>query len=155
MTGALAAFFFCLAAGAALGCLFLLFQAARILLCAGKPATAALDLLYCCVCAVAVFLCALAVDRGRLRLLQVLAQLLGGWAAVTALGPFTAGLAEAVRKIFCKVSGFFRGICSFFFGTFPGVERKNQEKPGKNKEKAGKSEKKDLKNLCIPVYNTL
>lgn len=142
MTGAPAAFFFCLATGAALGCLFLLFQAARILLCAGKPATAALDLLYCCVCAAAVFLCALAVDRGRLRLLQVLAQLLGGWAAVTALGPFTAGLAEAVRKIFCKVSGFFRGICSFFSGHFRAWRGKIRKNRGKTRKKPEKAKKK-------------
>ena len=73
--------FFCLATGAAMGCLFLLFQGVGILLGAKKLGTALLDLVFCCLCGGFVFLCALAVDSGRLRLYQAALQGLGAWAA--------------------------------------------------------------------------
>ena len=69
--GALPTAFFCLATGAALGCLFLLCKVARILLHAGKLCTAALDVLFCSFAAAAAFLCALAVDHGRPRFFQL------------------------------------------------------------------------------------
>ena len=133
--------FFCLGTGAALGCLFLLFQAARILCHAGKLGTALLDILYCCLTGTAVFLCALAVDRGRLRLLQVLLQLLGGWAAVTALGPFVSGIARRLEKIFRKISGFFRKKCRILTSHFPRKKPKSAKKP----EKTWKIRKKPKK----------
>lgn len=139
--GAVRALFFCLATGAALGCLLLLFQAVRVLLRAGKLLTAALDILYCCLCALTVFLCALAVDYGRFRLFQACFQLLGGWAAVTALGPFVSGLAERVRKVFCKVSAFFRKGWSFLGAHF----YRRKPKPAKKRKKTGGKAKKAKK----------
>ena len=130
--------FFCLATGAALGCLFLLFSAIRLAFHAGKLASAFLDILYCCLCADTVFLCALAVDHGRLRLIQAVFQLLGGWAAVTALGPFVSGAAKCLRKIFCKVSCFFRKGSSFLTAHF----RRRKPKPAKKRKKTGKRPKK-------------
>lgn len=130
--------FFCLAAGAALGCLLLLFRVVRILTHAGKFLTALLDILYCCLCTLVVFLCALAVDRGRLRLLQALLQLLGGWAVVTALGPFVSGAARRLKKIFCKVSSFFRKRWGILVSHF----RPKKRKPAKNRKKDGKKAKK-------------
>jgi len=139
--GTVRALFFCLATGAALGCLLLLFQAARILLRAGKLLTAALDVLYCCLCALTVFLCALAVDYGRLRLFQAGFQLLGGWAAVTALGPFVFWLAERARKIFCKVSAFFRKGWFFLGAHF----HRRKPKPAKKRKKTDGKPKKAKK----------
>ena len=67
MTGGLVpAGVFCLAAGAALGCLFLLCKALRLALGLGPWATALVDVLFCLVCGAVSFLCALAVDQGRL-----------------------------------------------------------------------------------------
>ena len=51
--------FFCLATGAALGCLFLLFRVVRQLLGAGKGLTFLLDLLSGALAGAFVFLCAL------------------------------------------------------------------------------------------------
>ena len=56
---------FCLATGAALGCLFLLFQGMSQLLGLKKLGAALVDVLFCCLCGGFVFLCALAVDSGR------------------------------------------------------------------------------------------
>ena len=133
--------FFCLGTGAALGCLLLLFRTVRILCRAGKLTTAVLDILYCCFTGAAVFLCALAVDKGRLRLLQVVLQFLGGWAVVTALGPFVSGIARRVQKIFSRVSNFFRKRWSIFTSHF----RKKKPKSGKNPEKTEKKRKKPKK----------
>lgn len=133
--------FFCLGTGAALGCLWLLFQAVRILLRAGKPLTALLDILYCCLCGTAVFLCALAVDHGRLRLFQAALQLLGGWAAVAALGPFVSRAAGALQKIFRRVSGVFRSAGAFLGSRF----HRRRPRKGKKAEKTGKKGKKQQK----------
>lgn len=133
--------FFCLATGAALGCLFLLFSAICLAFHAGKPVRALLDILYCCLCAGVVFLCALAVDHGRLRMLQAVCQLLGGWAVVTALSPFVSGVAMRLRKIFCKVSAFFRKGCAFLTAHF----RRQKPKPAKKRKKTGKRPKKAKK----------
>ncbi len=140
--GAPAVLFFCLGTGAALGCLFLLFRAVRILAHAGKLLTALLDVLFCCLCAAVVFLCALAVDKGRLRLFQAAPQALGAWAAVTALDPFVAGLAEGVRKIFCKVSGLFRKGKAFLTSHFRRRKPLAAKKAGKTGRKRKKQQKK-------------
>ncbi len=153
MIRAVEVLFFCLAAGAALGCLFLLLQSFRIAFHLGKLATAMLDLFYCCFCAVAAFLCALAVEHGRLRLFQVCFQILGGWAAINALGPFTAGAARLIRSVCVRVHRFFEGLFSRFAARFFPKRRKAAKKKEKTGKKAGKASKKDLKNLCRPVYN--
>lgn len=134
--------FFCLATGAALGCLFLLCKVLRILLHAGKLCTAALDLLYCCFCAAAVFLCALAVDRGRLRVFQVVLQLAGGWAAVAALDPFVSSAARGIRFLFCKVLAFFRKRTAFLAGHFHRKRPAEKKRKGKRGRKAKKAKKK-------------
>lgn len=139
--GAPAVLFFCLGTGAALGCLFCLFQAARILLRAGKLLTAALDVLFCCLCAVSVFLCALAVDHGRLRLVQVLLQALGAWSAVAALGPLMSGAAERVRKIFGRLSALLRKAGGFVAPHF----RRRRRAPAKKREKTRKKRQKPKK----------
>lgn len=139
--GAPAVLFFCLGTGAALGCLFLLFRALEILLRAGKLLTALLDILFCCLCATVVFLCALAVDKGRLRLFQAALQFLGGWAAVTALGPFVVGLSRQLEKFFCKLSGLFRKAGGFLTSHF----RKRRPSAAKKKEKTGRKGKKQQK----------
>lgn len=153
MSGPVELLFFCLATGAAMGCLLLLFQCLRILLHTGKWATALLDLLYCCLCAMAVFLCALAVEKGRLRLFQAALQLLGGWAAVQALGPLTSGAAVRLRKILCRIGAFFRRAWGRVSAHFPAKAPKQKKKQKKTEKKLKKPRKKGLKNLCRPVYN--
>ena len=125
-----------------MGCLFLLCKVVRILLHAGKLGTALLDILYCCFCAGIVFLCALAVDRGRLRFLQVGLQLVGGWAAVAALDPFVSSAARGVRFLFCKVLGFFRKRLAFLTGHFHRKRPGRKKRVGKSGRKAKKAQKK-------------
>ena len=76
---ALRCVFLCLAVGAVLGGLFLIFKLLRILLGLGKVGTAVLDMIFCAVCSAVVFLCALAVDKGRLRFFQAGLHLLGAF----------------------------------------------------------------------------
>ncbi len=134
--------FFCLVTGAALGGLFLLLQWVRVLLRAGKFLTAFLDLLYCCLCAAAVFMCALAVDHGRLRLVQVLFQAVGAWAAVGALGPFIQQLAFGMRRIFGRVSGLFKRAGAFFGSLFLGKRASTAKNAKKTRQKGKKQQKK-------------
>lgn len=88
----------CLTAGAALGGLFLLFKLLRGLLYGGRLMTAALDVLFCLIWAIFAFICALAADKGRLRLFQLVLQALGAWGVVVALDPFVKGVTGAVRR---------------------------------------------------------
>ncbi|MFR0839025.1 MAG: spore cortex biosynthesis protein YabQ [Neglectibacter timonensis] len=60
---ALRCVFLCLAVGAVLGGLFLIFKLLRILLGLGKVGTAVLDMIFCAVCSAVVF-------RARLRLIR-------------------------------------------------------------------------------------
>ena len=100
--------FFCLATGAGMGVLYAVLSGVRVLLRAGKWLTAVLDILFCLVCGVVVFLCALAVDKGRLRAYQAGPQLLAGWAAAAALEPFIRGAALKLQKFFETLTKFLR-----------------------------------------------
>ncbi len=128
---------FCLSTGAALGCLFLLFRVMAWLLGAGKLGTAVLDFLFCCLCAGAVFLCALAVDSGRLRLYQAALQGAGAWAVVVSLGPWLHRLTRWLQKRFCKLCGVLGRAGRFLPGLFPAKEepvRHPKKKRGKNRK---------------------
>lgn len=105
---------FCLGTGAAMGCLFLLFKAVRILLSAGKVLTALLDVIFCCVCAVVVFLCALAIANGRLRLYQAVGQAVGAWAAVALLDGIVVRVARVLTAVRDRCVGFFNKCCEYF-----------------------------------------
>lgn len=132
---------FCLATGAALGCLFLLFRGLSCLLGLKKWAAALLDALFCCLCGGFVFLCALAMDAGRLRLYQAALQALGAWCAVTALGPLWSRCTAALRKTFCRLWGLLAGTAGILRGFFhAGKGRRGL--PGK---KTGKKRKKPRK----------
>lgn len=122
--GAGEVFFFCLATGAAMGCLFLACKVLRLLLGLKKAGTALVDVLFCLICGAAVFLCALAVDQGRLRFYQAALQLAGFWAAVAALDPLVTKIAGGIRK-----------FIRFLGAKMPRPKRK---KPRKRKPLAGK-----------------
>ena len=142
---------FSLASGAALGCLFLLFRGFSRLLGLKKLGTALLDVLFGGLAGGFVFLCALAVDSGRLRLYQVLPQALGAWAAVTALGPWTRR-GRGLFKNLPPLAPFGRGS-RVPAGPFSGRKGPKGVSGEIFRKKGEKTRKKDLKNLCIPVYN--
>lgn len=133
--------FFCLATGAALGCLFLLFQGFCQLLGGGKWMLALLDLLFGILAGGWVFLCALAVDRGFLRLYQVVFQGLGAWACVTALWPLVSRGIGGLKKIFCKVGALLRKGGSILLGLF----QKGRAPKGKDRKKTRKKKKNPRK----------
>lgn len=133
--------FFCLATGAAMGCLFLLFRGVARLLGLGRVGTAVADLLFCCLCGGFVFLCALAVDSGRLRLYQAALQLLGAWSVVVSLGPWVRRGALAVKKFFEGLFAFLAGKKGFLRGLLParkGPGEQRGKKPGKKPKKQRK-----------------
>lgn len=133
---------FCLGAGAALGCLFLLFRGIGLALGLGKAGQAVLDALFCCLCGGAVFLCALAVDRGRPRLAQMVLQGLGAWAAVAALGPWALGLAGRLGRLRCRAGAFFRRQRAKAGAVFREKRRERREKREKSRKKRKKAQKR-------------
>lgn len=134
--------FFCLATGAALGFLYLAFSVLGALLDAGKLLTAFLDVIFCCLCGAAVFLCALAVGKGRLRAIQALFQLLGGWAVLTVFGPFVQTLTRYLKKIFWKLSALSGRFKAFLTAHFHVRRGKTAKKRGKTAKRPKKSAKK-------------
>lgn len=136
-----AVLFFCLATGAALGCLFLLFRGFSALLGFRKWGTALLDLIFCCLCGGMVFLCALAVDKGRLRLYQAGLQALGAWAVVTAFGPWLGKGVERLKRFFEKLSAILVRRVDFLRRLFTrgkDTQRKRGKKTGKKPKKQRK-----------------
>ena len=132
---------FCLATGAALGCLFLLFRGISLLLGLGRLAAGLFDAVFCCLCGGAVFLCALAVDNGHLRLYQAVLQGLGAWCVVVSLSPWTRKGIRALKKFLGKVWAFLVGRAGILRGLFP-TRAAPSGQPGK---KAGKKAKKQRK----------
>ena len=132
MTGGLVpAGVFCLVAGAALGCLFLLCKALRLALGLGPWATALVDVLFCLVCGAWSFLCALAVDQGRLRLFQAVFQGLGAWAAIAGLDPLGRRGGPGGKRFFPAREGGPSGRKGLWAGTFPRRGGAGVEKPKK------------------------
>lgn len=134
-------FFFCLTTGAALGCLFLLCKLLLLFFRFGRVAQAVVDILFCLIAAAVVFLCALAVDSGRLRLMQAVLQLLGGWAVTAALDPFLCGAVRLLQNIFCKLSGFLKRKLSILTSCLhrkKKIAAKKREKGGGNTKKRRK-----------------
>ena len=136
---ALRCVFLCLAVGAVLGGLFLIFKLLRILLGLGKVGTAVLDMIFCAVCSAVVFLCALAVDKGRLRFFQAGLHLLGAFSVILALDPFVSGTAAGIRKAADRALFFLKKHLKLPFFI------KKKRKPGKKRQvkqkKAGKTKK--------------
>ena len=132
---ALRCVFLCLAVGAVLGGLFLIFKLLRILLGLGKVGTAVLDMIFCAVCSAVVFLCALAVDKGRLRFFQAGLHLLGAFSVILALDPFVSGTAAGIRKAADRALFFLKKHLKLPF--FRKKKRKRQVK----QKKAGKTKK--------------
>lgn len=91
---------FSLASGACLGLWFLLLEGLGVLLRAGKVLRFFLDVLFCLSGAAAVFLCAMGVDQGRLRLIQIVPQAAGCWAAVTLLRPWVIAASSKLSQFF-------------------------------------------------------
>lgn len=136
----------CLWTGAALGCLFLLLKLLRLLLRGGRLMTAVMDAAFCLFCAAVAFLCALAVDKGRLRLAQVVLQGLGAWGAIAALDPFVVGLARLVRKIVRRLAAAAGRPVRWMVGKATKIFHKFRPKPRKVK-KPGPRRKKRKKPL--------
>lgn len=139
----------CLFSGVLLGLAYLTCKLLRVMLGLGRWASALLDVLFCLLCALTAFLCALVLDKGRLRLFQAALQLLGGWAAAAALGPLVERAARLVKRVWKKISRLavkplkFLGIkLAKTFPKRPGKPAK-EKKPGRKR----KNPKKPLEKL--------
>lgn len=133
--------FFSLATGAALGAAWALLRGVCRLLGLGPLAAGFCEGLFGCLAGGFVFLCALAVDSGRLRLYQALPQALGAWAAAAALSSLSQKAGSSLRKSFCRLWAFWAGASGFVRGLFPagrGPERSRGKKTGKKPKKAEK-----------------
>lgn len=135
------AVFFCLGTGVLLGALFLLLKLGKCLLGLGKWGEAFLDILYCLLGAGVVFLSALAVDKGRLRVAQLLLQGIGAWAFLAALDPFLCGAVAFLEKIIGQVFGFWKRKWRALASHFPRKTKKIKAK----RKKTGRKKKKDAK----------
>lgn len=144
MTGAgLLTISLCLATGGALGVLFLLLKAVRLALGAGKWATAFWDVAFGAVCGAVVFLTALAVDKGRMRLLQGALQVLGAWGCVVALDPFVSRVGRGIRAFWLKLWGLLLRPVRWAWGKVP--KPKPQKRRGGKKRQKGRRQGKRAK----------
>lgn len=134
--------FFCLASGAALGALYAALRGAGTLLRAGRLLTGVLDTLFCLLCGAVVFLCALAVDKGRLRAFQLALQLLGGWSAAVVFTPLCTRAALFLQKIFGRIGGFFGRRLAFLRQRWQSKRIKRRKKSRKTRKKRKKAEKR-------------
>ena len=158
--GILPAACLCLFSGALLGGMFLAFKLLRLLLHGGKLCMAVFDVLLGLACAVTAFLCALALDKGRLRLFQVLLQGLGAWGAVVSLDPLIDGMAAGIRKAGRWLRGFMRRRiwqpCRRGLGRLGGVTRKAarkvlpKRKPPVRKARRGRKRARSRKKKGLP-----
>lgn len=143
----------CMGTGALLGLFFLLLQLIRLLLRGGRFCQAIMDVFFCVVCAAVAFLCALALDKGRLRFFQVSLQLLGGWGTVAALAPLLGRLARGLKWLRAKLGALFRRLVGRpLVKAFVFLKNKlpRPQKASKKRKKFGprkKNRKKHLKNL--------
>lgn len=131
--------FLCLISGGALGALFLLCKVLRMGLGLGKWAVAVLDILFCLFASVTAFLCALAIDSGRLRFFQAALQLLGGVSVVLVFDPFVSKGARGLRFLLEKGKRGFSHCGERIRGLFP--EKKRQKRSLRRRKSWKKSEK--------------
>lgn len=90
-----------------------------------------MDVLFCLVCGATSFLCALAVDQGRLRLFQAVFQGLGAWAAIAGLDPLGRRGGPGGKRVFSGEGGRSFGKESLWAVTFPRRGGAGVEKPKK------------------------
>lgn len=142
----------CLATGALLGLLFLGCKLARGLLNGGRLCVAVLDVLFCLVWALAAFLCALVVDKGRLRMFQIFLQVLGAWGAVVALDPFVNGVTKLVRRFGRWLWGWLSRPIRFLGRLWKSkltdakAKRAQKRKAAKKRKKQGKDKRAGIGN---------
>lgn len=134
--------FLCLATGAGMGALFLACKVLRVLFGLGKWSTAILDVFFCLVCTLVVFLCALAIDKGRLRFYQAGLQGIGGICLVLVLDPFVSGIAGGIHRVFLRLFARGKRILSRFKGFFVRFCGKRGKKIKKRRKKGAKPQKK-------------
>ena len=135
----------CLMTGALLGGLFLGCKLVRGLLYGGRLCAAVLDVLFCLAWALVAFLCALVVDKGRLRMFQVALQVLGAWGTIVALDPFVNGVTSLVRRFGRWLGRWLSRPVHFLRGRWKAkraaakVKRIQRRKDRRKRKKQGKS----------------
>ncbi len=131
--------FLCLISGAGLGAVFLFCKVLRLGLGLRKWAVAVLDILFCLFSSLVVFLCALAIDSGRLRLFQAALQLTGGISVVLVFDPFVSKGARGLRFLLQKGKNAL-SRCRNALKDLLGKRKKR--KKGKNRRKSWRKSQK-------------
>ena len=95
----------CLFTGGLLGGVYLVLKILRLLLGGGRFMQAVMDVLFCLLWTLVAFICALALDKGRLRFVQVVLQIIGAWGVTASLNPLVLGTANLIRRAKRKCEG--------------------------------------------------
>lgn len=102
------AFLLCVAAGALIAFCYDVFRIARIVFHTGRRTVFVLDVCFCILTAVIVFLVALPVSFGQVRFFQLAGEGIGAAIYALAPGALTGKLARWFRRLFEKVMSFVR-----------------------------------------------
>lgn len=102
------AFLLCVAAGALIAFIYDVFRMARIVFHTGHRTIFVLDVCFCILAAVIVFLVALPVSFGQVRFFQLAGEGIGVAIYALAPGALTGKLAKWLRRLFEKVMRFTR-----------------------------------------------
>lgn len=102
------AFLLCVAAGALIAFCYDVFRVVRIVFHTGRRTVFVLDVCFCILAAVTVFLVALPVSFGQIRFFQLAGEGIGAAIYALAPGALTGKLAKWLRNLFEKVIGFVR-----------------------------------------------
>lgn len=116
-----------LGVGVGFGAIFLLMKVMKIVLGIKKIGEAVLDIILCLISTIVIFLCALALDGGKIRLLQLLLHGIGALAVIWLLDPLVQGMARMVSK-------FGKNIKKFIFAKFKKISAKKKKKKASKKQ---------------------
>lgn len=117
-----------LSVGVVLGLIFLLIKVLKIVLGIKKIGEAVLDIILCLLSAVVVFLCALALDGGKLRFFQVFLHIIGALSVIWILDPMVQGIARVTSKAGRKLKRFLKA-------KLEKISQKKKKKSKKHKKK--------------------
>jgi len=120
--------FFCLVNGTFIGLFYIVLRIIKTIFCMRKIGEAVLDILFCAVSTVMVFLCAYAVDMGRLRFIQVALQIIGVFSVFLVINPVVTVISNRVNIIFLAISSFVNKKINYATTKFDLKVTKNAKK---------------------------
>ena len=123
--------FFCLVSGAFIGLFHIILKIIKTIFAMRKIGETVLDILFCALSAVIVFLCAYAIDMGRLRFVQAALQIIGVFSVFLVINPIVNVISNRVNIIFSAISSFVNKIINYATTKFDFKVTKNAKKSDK------------------------